>query len=83
VRHDPRGVVALLRGQLGRAVADNPASPLLVAGAVLAVGRWLVGRLTGRWLDATLRPTRLTVGLAAALVLALWVNQQAHAALLR
>jgi predicted MFS family arabinose efflux permease len=56
---------------------------LLVAGAVLAVGRWLVGRLTGRWLDATLRRTPLTVALAAALVLALWVNQQAHAALLR
>jgi hypothetical protein len=42
-----------------------------------------VGRLTGRWLDATLRPTPLTLGIAAALVLALWANQQAHAALLR
>jgi hypothetical protein len=42
-----------------------------------------VGRLTGRWLDATLRRTPLTVGLAAGLVLVLWVNQQAHAALLR
>jgi Protein of unknown function (DUF2752) len=78
-----RGTVAMLRGRLGQAVAYNPASPLLVAGALLAVGRWLFGRLTGRWLDATLRPTRLTVGIAAALVLALWVNQQAHAALLR
>jgi hypothetical protein len=78
-----RGTVALLRGQLGQAVAYNPASPLLVAGALLALGRWLVGRLTGRWLDATLRRTPLTVGLAAAMVLALWVNQQAHAALLR
>ena len=78
-----RGVVAVLHGQLGRAVAYNPASPLLVAGAVLALGRWLVGRLTGRWLDATRRRTPRTVGLAAGLVLALWVNQQAHAALLR
>jgi len=78
-----RGTVAVLRGRLGQAVAYNPASPLLVAGALLAVGRWLFGRLTGRWLDVTLRPTRLTVGIAAALVLALWVNQQAHAALLR
>jgi Protein of unknown function (DUF2752) len=77
-----RGTVAVLRGRLGQAWAYNPASPLLVAGALLAVGRWLVGRLSGRWLDATLRPTRLTVGIAAALVLALWVNQQAHAALL-
>ena len=78
-----RGTVALLRGQLGRAWAYNPASPLLVAGALLALGRWLVGRLAGRWLDATLRRTPLTVGLTAALVLVLWVNQQAHAALLR
>jgi hypothetical protein len=78
-----RGTVAVLRGRLGQAVAYNPASPLLVTGAVLALGRWLVGRLTGRWLDATLRRTPFTLGIAAALVLALWVNQQAHAALLR
>jgi hypothetical protein len=78
-----RGTVAMLRGRLGQAVAYNPASPLLIAGALLALGRWLVGRLTGRWLDATLRPTPRTVGLAAALVLVLWVNQQAHATLLR
>jgi hypothetical protein len=78
-----RGTVVLLRGQLGQAVAYNPASPLLIAGALLALGRWLVGRLTSRWLDATLRPTPRTVGLAAAMVLVLWVNQQAHAALLR
>jgi hypothetical protein len=78
-----RGTVAMLHGQLGRAVAYNPASPPLIAGAVLTLGRWLVGRLTGRWLDATLRPTPLTLGIAAALVLALWINQQAHATLLR
>jgi hypothetical protein len=78
-----RGTVAVLHGRLGLAVAYNPASPLLVVGAVLELGRWLVGRLTGRWLDATLRRTPLTVGIAAALVLALWANQQAHAALLR
>ena len=78
-----RGVVAVLHGQLSRAVTYNPTSPLLVAGAVLALGRWLVGRLTGRWLDATLRRTPRTLGIAATLVLVLWVNQQAHAALLR
>ena len=78
-----RGTVAVLRGQLSRAVAYNPASPLLVAGALLALGRWLVGRLTGRWLEVALRRTPLTLGIAAALVLALWINQQAHAALLR
>jgi hypothetical protein len=61
-----RGTVAVLRGRLGQAVAYNPASPLLVTGAVLALGRWLVGRLTGRWLDATLRRTPFTLGIAAA-----------------
>jgi hypothetical protein len=40
-------------------------------------------RLTGRWLDATLARTPLTAGIILALVLALWANQQAHAALLR
>jgi hypothetical protein len=78
-----RGVVAMLRGRLGQAVTYNPASPLLVAGAVLVLIRWLVGRLVGRWLDAPLRPTPLTIGLAAAMLLVLGVNQQAHAALLR
>jgi Protein of unknown function (DUF2752) len=78
-----RGTVAVLRGQLSRAVAYNPTSPLLAAGAVLTLGRWLVGRLTGHWLEATLRRTPLTLGITAALVLALWANQQAHAALLR
>jgi len=78
-----RGTVAVLRGRLGQAVAYNPASPLLVAGALLAVGRWLFGRLSGRWLDVTLRPTRSSWAVAAVAVLVLWVNQQAHAALLR
>jgi len=54
-----------------------------VAGAALALGRWLVGRLTSRWLDATVRPTRIAWAVAAVVVLALWVNQQTHAALLR
>jgi predicted MFS family arabinose efflux permease len=75
--------MAVLHGQLGRAWAYHPASPLLVVGAVLAVGRWLVGRLTGRWLDATIRPTPITWAVAAIVVLALWANQQAHAGLLR
>ena len=78
-----RGTVAVLHAQLGQAVAYNPASPLLVVGAVLAVSRWLVGKLTGRWVDATLRPTPITWAVAAVVVLALWVHQQTHAALLR
>jgi hypothetical protein len=78
-----RGTVAVLRGQLSRAVAYNPASPLLVAGATLVLGRWLVGRLTGRWLEVRVHPRRVAWGIGVVAVLVLWVNQQAHAALLR
>jgi hypothetical protein len=78
-----RGTVAVLRGQLGRAVAYNPAGPLLVAGATLVLGRWLVGRLTGRWLEVRVQPSRVAWGIGIIAVLALWVNQQAQAALLR
>jgi hypothetical protein len=77
-----RGTVAVLRGQPGPAWAYNPASPLLVAGAVLALVRWLAGRLTGRWLQVRLRPSRVAWAVGAVALLALWVNQQAHAALL-
>jgi hypothetical protein len=77
-----RGTVAVLRGQLGRAVAYNPAGPLLVAGVTLMLGRWLVGRLTGRWLQVRVQPSRVAWGIGAVAVLVLWVNQQAQAALL-
>ena len=78
-----RGTVAVLRGQLGRAFAYNPASPLLVAGATLVLGRWVVGRLTGRWLEVRLHQGLVAWGVGVVAVLVLWVNQQAHAALLR
>ena len=78
-----RGTVAVLRGQLGRAFTYNPASPLLVAGAALLLGRWVVGRLSGRWLEVRVQPSRVVWGVGAVTVLVLWVNQQAHAALLR
>jgi hypothetical protein len=77
-----RGTVAVLRGQLGLAWAYNPASPLLVAGAALALGRWVVGRLTGRWLEVHVHSSRVAWAVGAVGVLVLWVNQQAHAALL-
>jgi hypothetical protein len=77
-----RGTVAVLRGQLEVAWAYNPASPLLVAGATLALGRWVVGRLIGRWLTVHVRSSRVAWAVGAVAVLALSVNQQAHAALL-
>jgi hypothetical protein len=78
-----RGTVAVLSGQLGRAVTYNPASPLLVATAILTLVRWLVGRLTDRWLVVRVCPGRVAWGIAVAALLGLWANQQAHAALLR
>jgi hypothetical protein len=60
-----RGTVAVPGGQLGRAVAYNPASPLLVAGATLVLGRWLVGRLTGRWLQVRVQPGRVAWGIGS------------------
>lgn len=77
-----RGVAATAGGDLARAVAYNPASPLVVAGAMAAVLRWVVGRATGRWLTFHLHVSRrgwiaILLGLAL-----LTVNQQLHADLL-
>jgi Protein of unknown function (DUF2752) len=77
-----RGVIAVLRGRLGQAWAYNPASLLVVPGAIAVLVRAAAGRLTGRWLDVRFHPTRLFWLLTTAVLLALWVNQQRHAALL-
>jgi hypothetical protein len=77
-----RGTVAVLRGQLELAWAYNPASPLLVAGATLTLVRWVAGRMTGRWLEVRVHPSRVAWAAGAIAVLVLWSNQQAHAALL-
>ncbi len=82
-----RGVLWTLRGRLDRAWAYNPASPLLVAGALAVVVRAGVGWLTGRWLTVALghleRPWFwLLPAFALLAVAALWANQQHHAALL-
>ncbi len=77
-----RGVIAVLRGHPGRAWAYNPASLLVVPGALAVLVRAAAGRVAGRWLDVRFRPTRLFWLLAAAALVLLWVNQQRHAALL-
>jgi hypothetical protein len=35
----------------------NPASPLVVVGGLAVVARWVVGRVTGWWVDVHLRAT--------------------------
>jgi hypothetical protein len=77
-----RGVIAVLRGQPGRAWAYNPASLLVVPGALGVLVRAAVGRLTGRWADVRFHPTRLLWLLAGTVLLLFWVSQQRHAALL-
>jgi hypothetical protein len=77
-----RGVIWTLRGHLGRAWTYNPASPLLVAGALAVLVRAGIGWRTGRWLTVTVGDGWLLRGVAVVAVLALWANQQHHAALL-
>jgi Protein of unknown function (DUF2752) len=77
-----RGVVWTLRGHIGRAWTYNPASPLLVAGALAVLVRAGIGWRTGRWLTVTVRDGLLLRVVAVVEVLALWANQQQHAALL-
>ncbi len=78
-----RDVVAVVRGRLATAVAYNPASPALVAGAVGTLLRLAVGRRTGRWLEVRVGCRRLAIVLLTLALLALWANQQRHAGLLR
>jgi Protein of unknown function (DUF2752) len=77
-----RGVRYVMLGHLGRAIDYNPASPVLVAGAVGAMARAVVGGMSGRWLVVHIRATRPAVMALAAVLAALWVNQQLHASLL-
>lgn len=77
-----RGVAATVSGDLARAVAYNPASPLLVGGAVAVLLRGAIGRTTGRWLTFHLHVSRggwIILGMGLVL---LTVNQQLHADLL-
>lgn len=77
-----RGVAAVMRGDLGMAWSYNPASLLLVPAAVAVLGRLLVGRLTGRWLDVSVRRTAPWVAVMAVALVALWLNQLSHADML-
>jgi hypothetical protein len=82
-----RGVLWTLRGRLDQVWAYNPASPLLVGGALAVLARAGVGLRTGRWLTMALDRSRrpwswLLPALALVAVAALWANQQHHAALL-
>lgn len=78
-----RGVRLALLGHIAQAWRYNPLSVVLVAGAVATVLRHLLGMATRRWLNLNVVRRRTVVAIAALLTVALEINQQAHAALLR
>ncbi len=74
-----RGSTALLRGDVSLAWRYNPASFLVIGGALAWLVRSAIGLVTGRWLNLRIRPTALMwVGVGAGLV-ALWIVQQSNA----
>ncbi len=79
-----RGLFHAGRGQWSAAWRYNPASLLLVGGAVAALLRAAVGLGLRRWVSVAAGGRARTVAMVVGFVLlvALEVNQQAHAALL-
>lgn len=78
-----RGSAATLRGDLRRAWWYNPASPLVILGGLAVLARWVVGRVTGGWLSARVKVTRVPVAVAGVVLAALELNQQLHVDRLR
>jgi hypothetical protein len=71
------------RGDIAGALAWNPLSPILLAGAVAAVLRFAVGAATGRWVNVRIATDRrLLIAAAAVLVVLLEVRQQTNATML-
>jgi hypothetical protein len=77
-----RATRLLALGQIRQAIAYNPASPLLGLLGAAMVARTAVGWIKHRWLRIEVHPSARTLLVLALLVAGLWVNQQAHAALL-
>jgi hypothetical protein len=77
-----RGVAAMVRGDITTAMAYNPASPLLVLGAVAAMLRLAIGRATRRWLTVHLHVTLSGWVVLAGALLILAARQQQNAELL-
>lgn len=78
-----RGVAATARGDFAAAWRFNPASPLVVACLVAAVGRTVFGATTGRWLELRIERPRVFFTAALVFFVGLEINQQMHADLLR
>lgn len=77
-----RASTALAKGQFATAWAFNPAAYVLAATAIAAVARFTYAMFTKRWVNVSLRPTRLFWACLGALIVVWWVNQQMHADLI-
>ncbi|WCO68038.1 DUF2752 domain-containing protein [Iamia majanohamensis] len=73
-----RATYLLVRGDLLGAWSWNPLVPLLAVGFVAAVARFVVGCLSGRWLNLHL-PRRVWVGALVIGFALLEINQQIQA----
>lgn len=77
-----RAGLALLRGDFSTAWAYNPAIFLIAPLASAVLVRFAVGRTRGRWLTVHLQLGAGGWAIVVVLAFALWLNQQAHFALL-
>ncbi len=77
-----RGVMWFTRGDFATAWAYNPVSLLMVPGAAVMLARGLHGRVTGRWLNLSVRRRRWMIVVGVAAVAALTARQQLHVDLL-
>ena len=77
-----RAVRFLALGDVGNAIRYNPASPLLAVLSVGILARAAIGACSGRWLVVHAQSSPVLIATSTLLIAALWINQQAHAALL-
>lgn len=73
----------LARFEMTAALEYNPAVLLVAFGGVLALGRWVHGWRSGRWLSIRITRRWSVVVVAVVLLVALTVRQQANVDLLR
>ncbi|TMR42279.1 DUF2752 domain-containing protein [Actinomadura geliboluensis] len=78
-----RSVHSLMSADLSTAWRYNPVAFPLVLGAISLLIRHVVGFTAGRWINVRIANRRVFGGVAATLLVALDVNQQLHADLLR
>jgi hypothetical protein len=78
-----RSVHSLMSGDFSMAWRYNPIAFPLVLGAIGLLVRHAVGLATGRWTNVRIGNRRVFWGVAATVLVALDINQQLHADLLR